>query len=159
MPAEFTVTELAHAINAWCAEHQITPMSGQAGEIVTERNIRFYRTSGLLDAPTGNGRGFGDKHFLQLTAIRLLQAQGLPLRRIRELLFGRTLEELLEIQRRGLEEVQTQAASRVFTPSAEELWRMIPLNDEFLLVSRRGATLSAEERSAILRALRSTRSV
>ncbi len=38
-------------------------------------------------------------------------------------------------------------------PAAEELWRMIPLNDDFLIVSRRGASLSPEQREAILRAL------
>jgi hypothetical protein len=38
-------------------------------------------------------------------------------------------------------------------PGADELWRMIPINDEFLIVSRRGATLSPEQREAITRAL------
>lgn len=149
-----SVSELADLVNAWCAEHDVEPASGQAGELVSERNIRFYRTAGLVDAPASGGRGFGETHFLQLVAIRLLQAQGLPLRRIRELLFGRTPQELREIQRRGLGEARSLAATRTAMPQAEELWRMIPLDADFMLVSRRAASLSAEQRDALLRVLR-----
>jgi DNA-binding transcriptional MerR regulator len=152
-PAFFSISELAERVNAWCSEHEIAPANGQSGELVSERNIRFYRTTGLVDAPESGGSGYGEKHFLQLTAVRLLQAQGLPLRRIRELLFGRTAAELREIQQRGLTEAESLSARRAIVPAADELWRMIPINDEFLIVSRRGATLSAEQREAILRAL------
>ena len=120
---------------------------------MSERNIRFYRAAGLVDAPASGGSGYGEKHFLQLTAVRLLQAQGMPLRRIRELLFGRTTTELREIQRRGMAEAKGTAAARTPMPAADELWRMLPLNEDFLIVSRRGATLSTEQREAILRVL------
>jgi DNA-binding transcriptional MerR regulator len=155
-PAFFPISELAERVNAWCSEHGIEPANGQSGDLVSERNIRFYRTTGLVDAPVSGGSGYGEKHFLQLTAVRLLQAQGLPLRRIRELLFGRTTAELREIQRRGLTEANSLSAMRHLMPVADELWRMIPINDEFLIVSRRGATLSAEQRDAILRVLQPT---
>ncbi|MGB8168150.1 MAG: MerR family transcriptional regulator [Chthoniobacteraceae bacterium] len=151
-----SVSELADQVNAWCAEHGIAPANGQAGEAVTERNIRFYRTIGLLDAPESSGRGFGEKHFLQLIAIRLLQAQGLPLRRIRELLFGRTVAELREVQKHGLAESRRAfPANRLPMPAGDELWRVTPLDDDFMIVSRRGTTLSAAQREAILRALHS----
>jgi DNA-binding transcriptional MerR regulator len=152
-PLSFSISELANRVNAWCSEHGIEPANGQSGELVSPRNIRFYRTTGLIDAPENGGTAYGEKHFLQLTAVRLLQAQGLPLRRIRELLFGRTAEELREIQRRGLAEAKSLSVTRPLMPAADELWRMIPINDEFMIVSRRGATLSAEQREAILRAL------
>lgn len=159
MPATpFSITELAERVNTWCVEHGIAPMNAQAGETVTERNIRFYRTTGLLDAPESGGQGYGEKHFLQIAAIRLLQAQGLPLRRIRELLFGRTVAELREIQRRGLPETKALAAARSPMPAGDELWRMIPLDGDFMLVSRRGATLSHDQREAVLRALTTTAS-
>jgi DNA-binding transcriptional MerR regulator len=152
----FTISELADRVNAWCAEHEIVPANGQAGESVSERNIRFYRTIGLLDAPESSGRGFGEKHFLQLVAIRVLQAQGLPLRRIRELLFGRTVAELREVQKRGIAESRGSfAASRFPAPAGDELWRVTALDDDFMIVSRRGTSLSETQRSAILRALRS----
>lgn len=152
-----SVSELADQVNAWCAEHGVVPANGQAGEAVTERNIRFYRTVGLVDAPESSGRGFGEKHFLQLIAIRLLQAQGLPLRRIRELLFGRTVGELREVQTRGITEARRAfPAHRLPMPAGDELWRITPLDDDFMIVSRRGHSLSEEQRAAVLRALHST---
>ena len=60
MDREFSIQELADVVNGWCAGHDIEPASGQAGKAVTERNIRYYRTIGLLDAPAdGGGHGFG----------------------------------------------------------------------------------------------------
>ena len=148
-----SIESLADRANAWCRAHRIAPASGQAGEVVTERNIRFYRTTGLVDAPEGGG--YGEKHLLQIIAIRILQAQGLPLRRIRELLFGRSLAELREVQKRGVAEARTLASARTPMPAGDELWRMIPLDDDFLIVSRRGTSISPEQREALLLALQS----
>ncbi len=153
MPTVFSLEELSRQINSWCEENEIVPASGQAGEAVSERNIRYYRTLGLMDAPEGGA--YGEKHLLQLTAIRLLQAQGLPLRRIRELVYGRSLAELREIRRRGLAESRQAASStRIAFPVGDELWRAIPLDEDFLLVSRRGTPLTPDQRAAVLRALR-----
>lgn len=154
MDEGFTIEALAERVNAWCEKHQVYPASGQAGESITERNIRYYRTLGLVDAPsTGGGQGYGEKHRLQLVAIRLLQAQGLPLNRIRDLLFGRTPEELKQIEQRGLQELQ-QSAQAIFRPSAQpENWGVTPLDDEFMLVSRRGRGISEEMRERLLAVL------
>jgi DNA-binding transcriptional MerR regulator len=153
MHDSFSLEELADRINAWCEEHEIVPANGQAGEAVSERNIRYYRTLGLVDAP--GDEGYGERHLLQLTAIRLLQAQGLPLRRIRELLYGRSLPELREIRRRGLAEAQrATAAVRVSLPAQDELWRVIPLDEDFVLMSRRGTPLTPAQMEAVRRALR-----
>ncbi len=144
-----TIEELARQANDWCERHQVEPASGQSGERLTERNVRYYRTLGLIDAPaSGGGAGYGEKHLLQLMAVRLLQAQGLPLNRIRDLLFGRTLEELREIEKRGLAEL-TDVRVPNFRPVAGEAWTMTPINDEFLLVSRRGTGISDEVRARL----------
>jgi DNA-binding transcriptional MerR regulator len=148
-----SIEALAERVNAWCREHRIAPASGQAGEAVTERSIRFYRTAGLVDAPE-SAAGYGEKHFLQLIAVRLLQAQGLPLRRIRELLFARSLAELREVQKRGVAESRAIAAARTPLPAGDELWRMTPLDEEFILVSRRGRSISPAQREALVRVLR-----
>jgi DNA-binding transcriptional MerR regulator len=154
MSALLSLEELSDRINGWCDEHGVAPASGQAGETVSERNIRYYRTLGLVDAPKGGG--YGEKHLLQLTAIRLLQAQGQPLRRIRELLYGRPLAELREIRRRGLAEAKrVTTATRVTLPVQDELWRAIPLDDDFLLISRRGKPLTPLQREGMLLALHS----
>lgn len=151
--ATHTVEGLAREVNEWCDRHQVAPASGQAGERITERNIRYYRTLGLLDAPlSGGGVGYGSKHRLQLIAIRLLQAQGLPLSRVRELLLGRTLEELERIERQGLAELKA-AQVTMFRPSASETWVMTPLDGEFLLMSRRGRAVSADVRERLLAVL------
>ena len=150
MEENFQIEELADAVNTWCQHHEITPASGQAGEAVTERSIRYYRTIGLLDAPTsGGGAGFGEKHFLQLVAARILQSQGVPLRRIRELIFGRSLEELREIQSRGAAEARSRPRLH-FTPASDELWRTIPLSPDFLLISRTGHRVSPSKLAKIL---------
>jgi DNA-binding transcriptional MerR regulator len=141
MKASVSIDQLAEQVNDWCQEHGVTPANGQAGERMTVRNIRYYRTLGLLDPPeSGGGLGFGEKHRLQLVAIRLLQAQGLPLRRIQELLFGRSLDELREVERRGLAELES-TLDVPFRPVASESWVVTPLDDDFLIVSRRGRKL------------------
>ena len=154
MTESFSIDELAQRVNAWCEEHGVEPVSAQAGATVNERNIRFYRTLGLLDAPTGGNSGYGEKHLLQVMAIRLLQARGLPLRKIRELLFGRSLDELREILRRGLVEAKTASpTTQLMMPAGDELWRVTPIDEEFLIVSRNGRALTAAQRASVQRAL------
>lgn len=142
--ATFSIEELAAEVQAWCTTHGVVPGNGQASERLSERNIRYYRTLGLLDPPMGAGPGaFGEKHRLQLVGIRLLQAQGLPLRRIRELLYGLDLESLRELERRGLR-AQVEAP-RIAAPPlpAIERWVVIPVDGDYLLVSRTGREPSA----------------
>ena len=150
-----SLEQLCDAVNAWCEEHRVVPVSGQAGERLTERSVRYYRTLGLVEGPGESG--YGEKHELQLTVVRLLQARGLPLRRIRELVYGRGLEELRTIRERGLAEQGEVGSSRLMKPMAapglEEVWRLIPLDDDFLLVSRRGTPVTAERQAAVLAAL------
>lgn len=142
MNESYTLAQLAGEVNAWCDRHEVAPASGQAGERLTERNVRYYRTLGLVDAPlTGGGSGYVEKHRLQLIALRLLQAQGLPLNRVRDLLLGRSLEDLRQIETRGLAEMRDTRPT-TFRPMASEGWRMTPIDDEFLLVSRQGRGLS-----------------
>jgi len=150
-----TVAELAIAVNAWCAEHAVEPMSGQTGEEVNERSIRYYRTLGLIDGPDGRpaGRGYGEKHFLQLAAIRVLQAQGLPLRKIQELLYGRTVADLREIQRRGAREMPVARRGQAAGFAAFEQWQVLGLTEDFALVSRSGAAPSRDQLEAIRRIL------
>jgi len=149
-----TLSELAAAVNRWCEDHGIGPANGQSADELSERNIRFYRTAGLVDGPlAGGGQGYGEKHELQLTGIRLLQAEGLPLRKIRELLFGRTVEELREMRERGAADWKQRLASRAASPSPGMLWATHELDAEFLLISRRGREVPPEILSEIKRLL------
>jgi DNA-binding transcriptional MerR regulator len=89
MTGHWTIHELAEAVNVWCRDRALEPANGQTASELSARTLHFYRSSGLLDAPeSGGGRGYGRRHLLQLKAIRVIQAQGLPLSRIQQLLLG-----------------------------------------------------------------------
>jgi len=144
MNGEYSLEELAESLRDWTERHQVYPANGQAAEEISERTIRYYRTLGLLDAPHGNYvRSFSVKHKLQLIAIRLFQAQGLPLRRIRDELYGKSLEDLVALEKQA---VKARKGSSVlplaFAPSlGGEAWRVTPLAGEFLLISRNNQVL------------------
>ena len=151
MAASYSLGELAAQVQAWCEEHRVLPANGQAAEAVTERTIRYYRTLGLLDAPEGDYvRTFTEKHRLQLLAIRIYQARGVPLRRIRELLYGQNEETLRSFvqaggrRRKSVWPEGKDAESFADPGPGPECWHVIPLPEDFLLISRRDRPLRAE---------------
>jgi DNA-binding transcriptional MerR regulator len=158
--SEFTLEELAAAVQNWCDEHRVFPANGQAAEQLSERTIRYYRTLGLLDPPLGNyTKTFTDKHRLQLIALRVYQAQGLPLRKIRDELYGKSLEDLVAIEKqvgkRGKRELLLVGPLQL--PLASESWSVFPLNDEFLLVCRQNKHIPRSIIEKISQLLRSVR--
>lgn len=133
---EYTLEELVQAVQAWCEDHQISPANGQAAEDITERTIRYYRTLGLLDSPLGGYiKHFTDKHRLQLIAIRLYQAQGLPLRKIRDELYGQSLEQLRQLEKTAGMGGKPRLPAFAPAPNAES-WSVLPIDEEFMLISR-----------------------
>ncbi|MBP6744145.1 MerR family transcriptional regulator [bacterium] len=60
------------------------------------RTIRYYTTLGLLDRPFIDGRQarYGQRHVLQLLAVKALQSMQFPLARVQEKLYGLTESEL-----------------------------------------------------------------
>jgi DNA-binding transcriptional MerR regulator len=83
------------------ADMTIEELARRAG--VTTRNVRAYRTAGLLPAPHLEGRPgrYGDEHLRRLSAVASLQRRGWSLAAIRDALAardaGRTLDELLGV--------------------------------------------------------------
>ena len=155
-----SIQALADATNQWCQENGILPSNGQAGERITERNIRFYRARGLLDAPgagddVGKRRGFSEKHAYQLRIIRLLQARSLPLGQIREQLRGQETEALQEMERQELRRIHGVGSgpAAVMGHAVQENWQVTAVSSEFLLVSRRGRAVTEEQRRAVAAAL------
>lgn len=66
-------------------------------EYPDERTIRYYLSEGLLPTPTerqGTASVFGYEHLLTLLTVKKLQAENLSIKKIREILFGKTVGEL-----------------------------------------------------------------
>jgi MerR HTH family regulatory protein len=142
--------DLAAAVNEWCANHDFTPASGQSAENLSERTLRYYRTLGLLDRAKAAEGTYGERHFLQLAAIRALQSRGMPLRRIQELLYGRENASLRELLTRAKREQQPVAT---LPPFSAETWNVVPLEGDFALIGRDGARPTASQVAAINRIL------
>ena len=83
-------------------------------ELPDERMVRYYSAEGLISPPEGkqgSAAVYGYEHLLQLLVIKRLQAEHLPIRKIKELVEGKTareLEQLLDLDR----EAQTRAAPK-----------------------------------------------
>ena len=146
----WTIQELAETANAWCRDRALQPANGQTASELSARTLHYYRSVGLLDAPqSGAGRGYGRRHLLQLKAIRILQAHGLPLSRIQQLLFGRSDEELEQIaESAGKIDAET-ANIQSHTFDSKETWTVYPLNEQLFVVARNGAYLSTSQLEAI----------
>ncbi len=91
------VAELADAAARVLAEGGPLQERGTVSELPDERTVRYYLAEGLL-APAEEKQGtasvFSYLHLLQLLAVKHLQAQHLPIRKIRELVEGRSEREL-----------------------------------------------------------------
>jgi DNA-binding transcriptional MerR regulator len=146
----WTIQELAEAVNAWCRDRTLQPANGQAASELSARTLHYYRSAGLLDAPeSGAGRAYGRRHLLQLKAIRILQAHGLPLSRIQQLLFARSEEELQKIAESAGKIDAGAATVRSNTLNSKETWTIYPLNEQLFVVARNGALLSTSQLEAI----------
>lgn len=130
-----SIEELASKVTAWCDKHGVVPANGQVATDTQPRTLRYYRTLGLMD-PAAAGGGFAERHYLQACAVRVLQADGLPLARIHSLLFGRTEEELLGILKAAESKRSPELSASAESTTTAPL-QTVPLGSDFLLVSRR----------------------
>src|SRR3954467_12760954 len=78
------------------------------------RTVRYYATLGLLDRPRIEGRQArdGERHLLQLLAIKALQAVELPLAEIQQRLYARSDAELKALVEAWVVEAREQGAAR-----------------------------------------------
>lgn len=78
---------------------------GSVSELPDERMVRYYSAEGLISPPEGRqgpAAVYGYEHLLQLLVIKRLQADHLPIRKIKELVEGKTereLEQLLDLDK------------------------------------------------------------
>ena len=70
------------------AEMGLEQARGTVTSVPDERTIRYYMAEGLVQTPEekqGTASVFGYLHLLQLLTVKKLQAEHLPIRKIREL--------------------------------------------------------------------------
>jgi DNA-binding transcriptional MerR regulator len=99
MEATCTISELAEQAAGVLA---VSPRqaNGRVRDVPNERLIRWYVTVGLLDPPLsrrGRVARYGERHLLQLVAVKRRQAEGRSLAEIQEELAGATNETLAAI--------------------------------------------------------------
>ncbi|MBK9163343.1 MAG: MerR family transcriptional regulator [Acidobacteria bacterium] len=91
------VRELARAAEHFLRSTGTIQEKGTVADYPNERTIRYYITEGLLDQAIEK-RGvtsiFGYEHLLTLLVIKKLQALGLPISVIKDLMLGKSEEEL-----------------------------------------------------------------
>src|SRR3954470_15167833 len=91
------VAELAEEASRILYEYGLVQERGTVRDMPDERTIRYYLSEGLLahaEDKQGTASVFGYLQLLQLLVIKKLQAEHLPIRKIRELVAERTEREL-----------------------------------------------------------------
>jgi DNA-binding transcriptional MerR regulator len=91
------VVELANRAAGILAEIGTTQDRGSVSDRPDERTLRYYLAEGLISPATekqGTASVFGHLHLLQLLVVKKLQSEHLPIRKIKELVDGRTEREL-----------------------------------------------------------------
>jgi DNA-binding transcriptional MerR regulator len=89
--------EFARAGEQILAEMRLEQARGTVTSVPDERTIRYYMAEGLVQTPEekqGTASVFGYLHLLQLLTVKKLQAEHLPIRKIRELVAGKSEQEL-----------------------------------------------------------------
>ena len=79
------------------AELGLEQARGTVTSVPDERTIRYYMAEGLVQTPEekqGTASVFGYLNLLQLLTVKKLQAEHLPIRKIRELVAGKSEQEL-----------------------------------------------------------------
>ena len=107
MGENWTLAELVERANRALAAADVRAPNGRVSDMPDARMVRWYTTTGLLHRPVIRGRVayYGERHLLQLVAVKRLQAQGLTLAAIQRRLAGAqeaTLRELAALPSSGV---------------------------------------------------------
>ena len=89
--------EFARISEEVLSELGIEQKRGTVSLVPDERTIRYYLAEGLIqpaDEKQGTASVFAYKHLLQLVAVKKLQAEHLPIRKIRELVTDKDEQQL-----------------------------------------------------------------
>jgi DNA-binding transcriptional MerR regulator len=94
---EFSLEELVATAKAILEGVAYRSTDGRVAMIPDARTVRYYQTVGVLAKPLryeGRSAVYGYHHLLQLIAVKLLQAQGLSLAQIQNVMIQLSLKDL-----------------------------------------------------------------
>ena len=89
--------EFAQTAERILSELQLEQERGTVTNVPDERTIRYYLAEGLIQPPEekqGTASVFGYMNLLQLLTVKKLQVEHLPIRKIRDLVAGKSEQEL-----------------------------------------------------------------
>ena len=124
----YTIAELADASAAALDALGIAARNGQVRDRPDVRTIRYYGTLGLVDRPaemTGRTALYGDRHLLQVLAVKALQARGATLADVQRTLVGASEPELRAAVGPGLPGALADAGPPPARP-VRAFWRTPP---------------------------------
>jgi DNA-binding transcriptional MerR regulator len=126
----WTLDELSAEVALALAVDYSGQANGRVRDVPDMRTIRYYTTLGLIDRPVqmrGRTALYGERHLLQLVAIKRLQARGLSLAEIQARVVGQTEAGLRKLAQMPASRPETAKAER----SAAEQQATEPRRDAF----------------------------
>lgn len=96
----FRINDLLNVANNFITHIAPEQPSERVSNILTERNVRYYISQGLVDRPTGKdgvSALYEYRHLLQLIALKRLQLAYIPVKKIAEILSDKNESELHQI--------------------------------------------------------------
>jgi hypothetical protein len=125
----YTIAELADASAAALDALGIAARNGQVRDRPDVRTIRYYGTLGLVDRPAamaGRTALYGDRHLLQVLAVKALQARGATLTDVQRTLVGASEPELRAAVGPGLPGALAAVAEPPPARPGRAFWRTPP---------------------------------
>jgi DNA-binding transcriptional MerR regulator len=113
--AGWTLDELVAKAAEVLSQAGVGQASGRVRELPDRRTVRYYTTLGMIDRPTefrSRQAIYGERHLLQLVAIKRMQSRGEPLHEIQRQVVGATETQL----RRAAEMPEEAARPKVTSP-------------------------------------------
>jgi DNA-binding transcriptional MerR regulator len=123
----WTIDELADRATQTLAEGGVRAPNGRVSAAPDRRAIRWYATIGLLDPPLrtrGRVARYGERHLLQLVAVKRRQAEGRSLAEIQSELAGATDATLRQVA--GLAGSTRYQVTALPEPDRAKFWRERP---------------------------------
>src|SRR5262245_15551708 len=128
----WTIEELGTQVALALSVNYAGQANGRVRDVPDRRTIRYYTTLGLIDRPAamrGRTALYGQRHLLQLVAIKRLQTRGLTLTELQQRLLGlpdAELQRLAELPADSEAPSPTAKSAPAPEPHAEAFWRTAP---------------------------------